>query len=100
MNDENSLQSCIGVIFELFDNSPISGTKWWAMMTHLCLQSVRCSRHPHLLSIHLAISNEFKSDIHFYFASVPTFLECVAAIKIKICLYLQNTPRMNRWQIL
>ncbi len=27
-------------------------------------------------------------------ASVPTFLECVAAIKIKICLYLQNTIKL------
>ncbi len=27
-------------------------------------------------------------------ASFPTFLECVAAIKIKICLYLQNKIKL------
>ncbi len=27
-------------------------------------------------------------------ASVPTFLECVAAIKIKICLYLLNKIKL------
>lgn len=47
----------------------------------------------------MVVYRQFNLDIlkafNSYFGSVSTFVECVAGIKMKICLYLQNTINLE-----
>ncbi len=75
------------------------GIEWWAMI-QLCLH--RClfftqTWYLDILPIHLLtvqVNNNVAIILFFYnFASVPTFLECVAVVKNQMCLVhiYQNT---------
>ncbi len=110
VKDLNSLQFCIAKC-DFWFVWHFSHKIWYEVMSHdpaLLAKTEMLLLYPNM--IHWPITNSpaycelFQNSLAwiFYnlfpliFASVPTVLECVAAVKKRICSYLQNTFTLVR----